>query len=242
MTNGRKNNFSLYKEKVLAFLKAKGLYVVALLCLLVVGAAAFFAYAPEKEEAAQPTPTPAQVSSSTDERLSEAAQPTPTPSPTPSASPAASAAPATPAPTKKPGREKRSAPVKGSLQWGFAAEELVYSSTLRQWMTHNGIDIAAAKGTEVYAVWGGTVDAVHEDDTLGVTVEIAHSNGLRTVYANLAESPPVKEGQRVNANDPVGKIGNTALAECADPSHLHFEIYKDGKAVDPLEYVLLIEG
>lgn len=244
MTDDKKNKFSLYKEKTLAFLKDKGLYVVALLCLLVIGGAAFFAYAPEESEAARPTPTPAQVSYSTDERLSEAARATPTPWPSPSSSPApaASAAPATPAPTKKPGREKRSAPVKGALQWAFAADELVYSATLRQWMTHSGIDIAAAKGTEVYAVWGGTVDAVYEDDALGVTVELSHSDGLCTTYANLAADPPVKEGQRVNANAPIGQIGATALAECADPSHLHFEIHKDGKAVDPLDYVLLIEG
>lgn len=247
MTNGDPNKFSQYKEKTLAFLKDKGLYLVALLCLLVVGGAAYFAYGAPQGVDPGPTPAPAQVSSSKDERLSEALHPSPTapaatPSPMPSASPAASQAPATPTPTKKPGREKRSAPVKGALQWGFAAEELVYSSTLHQWMTHNGIDIACPKGTEVYAVWGGTVDAVYEDDSLGITVEIAHSDGLRTTYANLAENPAVKEGQRVNANDPVGKIGNTALAECADPSHLHFEIHKDGKVVNPLDYVLLIEG
>ena len=57
MTNGNPNNFSRYKEKTLAFLKEKGLYVVTLLCLLVVGGAALFAYAPRRGEAAQPTPT-----------------------------------------------------------------------------------------------------------------------------------------------------------------------------------------
>lgn len=241
MTNGNKSKFSGYKEKTMAFLRDKGLYVAALVCLLAIGAAAFFAYSPEQEEAARPTPTPAQVSSSLDESLSEAILPTPTPAPA-EAAPVPTEAPAAPAPTRKPGREKKSAPVKGALQWGYAAEELVYSATLRQWMTHSGIDIACAKGTEVYAVWGGKVDAVYEDDALGITVEIAHSDGLRTFYANLAENPPVKEGQKVNANTPIGKVGNTALAECADPSHLHFEIHKDGKAVDPLDYVLLIEG
>lgn len=243
MTDGKENKFSGYKEKTLAFLRDKGLYVAALVGLLVIGGAAFFAYSPEKEQEAPPAPSPAQVSSSRDERLTEAIRPTPAPSP--SAAPSATPSPtpqATPASTKKPAREKRSAPVKGAMQWGYAAQELVYSNTLRQWMTHSGIDIAAAKGTEVYAVWGGTVDAVYEDDALGITVEIVHSDGLRTLYANLAEDPPVKEGQKVNANASIGKIGNTALAECADPSHLHFEIHKDGKSVNPLDYVLLIEG
>lgn len=246
MENGKQSKFNQYKEKTMAFLRDKGLYVVALLCLLVVGGAALFAYAPGRQQEAEPTPTPAQVSSSTDERLDEAAKATPTPAPTPSPSPsptpaATPEASEAPAPTKKPEPKKQSAPVKGTLQWGFAADELVYSSTLQQWMTHSGIDIAAAKGSEVYAVWGGTVDAVYEDDALGVIVEVSHSDGLRSIYANLAENPPVEEGQRLNANALVGKVGNTALSECADPSHLHFEVYKDGKAVDPLDYILLIE-
>ena len=244
MMDDKKNNFSQFKEKAVTIMKDKGLYVVALICLLVVGSAAFFAYAPGKGEAAEPAPEPAEVSTSKDERLSEAvrATPSPIPSSTPTVTPEVYEAPVAAKPNKKPVREKYSAPVKGTLQWAFAANELVYSATLNQWMTHSGIDIAAAKGSEVYAVWGGIVDAVYMDDALGVSVVIAHSDGLRTTYANLAENPPVKEGSKINANGAVGVVGNTAMAECADPSHLHFEIHKDGKAVDPLDYVLLIEG
>ena len=76
-------------------------------------------------------------------------------------------------------------------------DELVYSETLGQWMTHSGIDIAAAKGTAVYAVWGGRVDRIYTDDALGVTVELDHGDGRISVYGNLDPDLPVEEGQRL---------------------------------------------
>lgn len=120
-------------------------------------------------------------------------------------------------------------------------DELVYSETLGQWMTHSGIDIAAPKGTAVYAVWGGRVDRVYTDDALGVMVELDHGDGRISVYGNLDPDLPVEEGQRLQAGDLVGVVGDTAVAECGAAAHLHYELYVDGKAVDPLEYVLLIE-
>ena len=144
-------------------------------------------------------------------------------------------------PVPKPKKEKASAPVKGTLQWPFAMDELVYSETLGQWMTHSGIDIAAPKGTAVYAVWGGRVDRVYTDDALGVMVELDHGDGRISVYGNLDPDLPVEEGQRLQAGDLVGAVGDTAVAECGAAAHLHYELYVDGKAVDPLEYVLLIE-
>ena len=144
-------------------------------------------------------------------------------------------------PVPKPKKEKASAPVKGTLQWPFAMDELVYSETLGQWMTHSGIDIAAPKGTAVYAVWGGRVDRVYTDDALGVMVELDHGDGRISVYGNLDPDLPVEEGQRLQAGDLVGAVGDTAVAECGAAAHLHYELYVDGKAVDPLEYVLLVE-
>ncbi|MDR0840127.1 MAG: M23 family metallopeptidase [Christensenellaceae bacterium] len=232
------------KQKSIAFLRAKGLYVVLMGCLGVVGGTALLA----GEKSAAPEPTPAQVSRSSDERLQAAQMPNPpTPAPkTPApgaGTPLPTKAPRESAPqaTRKPTREKVSAPVKGTLQWGYAADELLYSETLKQWMTHCGVDIACAKGTEVHAVWGGTVTAVYVSDTMGVTVEMKHADGLRTVYCNLAGEPPVREGQKVNATAVIGAVGDTALSECAVAPHLHFELYKDDAALNPMEYIVLIE-
>lgn len=243
MEGSNQNTFANWKEKARQFLREKGLYVAALAGLAAAGGGLLLANQPVKEQSPVPTPTPAQVSLSQDQRLEEAkASPTPlVPSPSPAASPVEETPAPEVTPVPKPEKKKASAPVKGTLQWPFAMDELVYSETLGQWMTHSGIDIAAPKGTTVYAVWGGRVDRVYTDDALGVMVELDHGDGRISVYGNLAQDLPVEEGQRIQAGDPVGTIGDTAVAECGAAAHLHFELYVDGKAVDPLEYILLIE-
>ena len=229
------------KDKMAGFLKEKGIYMVLLVSIAVVGVAAASALWP-KPEAVDPTPDDSQaetVSMSEDERLSQARQDaleaTPlleaaiTPIPDFTQKPAETPAPLT----------KVSAPVSGSIVWGYAVDQLIYSKTLNQWMTHAGVDIASPKGTEVFAAYAGTVEAVYEDDLLGITVEIAHENGMKTLYANLKKEPPVKKGRKINAGTCVGYVGDTAASECAEQSHLHFEMHIDGMPVDPSDYILI---
>ncbi len=246
------NKFKNVKEKIAAFLKDKGLYVVLMVCIAMVGIAVALAYGPAGEDTseAQVQQTPQQspeaesVSHSEGETLQEATakdkEPDVTPSPSMTPLPEITAQ-ATPKASKTPTREKASAPVRGAVQWGYAVNELIYSKTLNQWMTHAGVDIASAKGTEVQTVWNGTVDQIYTDDCLGVTVVILHRNGLKTVYANLKEEPPVKEGRKVNAGDVIGCVGDTAIAECGEGAHLHFEVYKDEAVQNPLDYIFIIE-
>ena len=142
--------------------------------------------------------------------------------------------------TRAPQRTKASPPVRGEIIWGYAVDSLLYSRTLDQWMTHRGIDISAPKGTEVRCPWAGTVEEVYEDDALGYTVKMAHSGGICSYYSNLRSDCPVKEGALLNAGAVIGYVGDTAISECSDPSHLHFEVTKDGEPVDPEEYVIII--
>ncbi len=228
------------------FFKERGAYVAALIALVGIGIAAAVAFAPDAQgggsvaDAALPTPTTPPVSavgSSNDERLSGVSLPTPSPSPTPTELPDFTPAPRTPTPTPD-FREFLSSPVDGKILWGFAVNELVYSQTLKQWMTHCGVDVSAKKGDEVRCILGGTVERVYSDDAMGVTVEIAHTGKLKSVYSNLCETPPVKEGQKLNQRDVIGYIGATAISECELPSHLHFEILKNGEAIDPETMVI----
>ena len=231
-------------EKIRGFMQDKGIYVMLMLCMAVIGIAVAAAYLPTKDDPAPSeqaeTAQPAEpVSHSEDESLSALVAPSPSPAaaadttitPEPSA---------TPAVTPAPQRQKAVAPVEGKLQWRFAVTELIYSRTLDQWMTHRGIDISAPKGTEVRCPWAGTVEEIYEDDSLGFTVKVAHSGGLCSLYSNLRSDSPVKEGALINAGAVIGYVGSSAIAECSDPSHLHFEVHKDGKAVDPEEYVTII--
>ena len=224
------------KEKITAFLKEKGIYLVLMACVAAVGLAAAFVFVPQLQAQPQPTEDLSAVSGSEDEHLEAVTTPIPTVLPTPTLMPDFTPA-ATAKPTATP-KTKAAAPVQGDIIWGFAVNELIFSRTLEQWMTHSGVDIASPLGSEVHAVFAGTVESVEKDDQLGITITLKHANNMVSVYANLKEEPPVKEGQKLNAGATIGYVGDTAVSECADQSHLHFELYVDEKAVDPNAYVL----
>jgi len=128
-------------------------------------------------------------------------------------------------------------PVKGEILADFSLEVQAFDPTMGDWRTHDGIDIAAALGTEVRASGTGTVVGVYEDDLMGTTVVIDHGNGVTSLYANLAGTPTVTEGQPVEVGTVIGAIGKTAKAESKRSDHLHFEMTKDGTAVDPMNYM-----
>lgn len=128
-------------------------------------------------------------------------------------------------------------PVVGEVLTGYSAEALTYNNTMRDWRTHDGIDLAATAGMSVSAAEAGTVSAIYEDDYLGTTVEITHDSGYVTTYANLEKEPSVSVGQTVSAGDPIGIIGSSALLEVSDTAHLHFSVSKDGKSIDPNNYL-----
>ena len=113
----------------------------------------------------------------------------------------------------------------------------IYSKTLDQYMTHPGIDIAAALSTKVKAIAAGTVTKVAEDDRYGMTVEITHGNGIVSIYSNLADKGLAEEGDAVSQGDVIGAVGETALFETLEESHLHLEMTRDSAYVDPTEYI-----
>lgn len=128
-------------------------------------------------------------------------------------------------------------PLTGETVTAFSVAELLYSETLCDWRTHDGVDIAAAPGTQVLAACSGTVLSVADDDLMGTTVIIDHGGGFETVYANLQSVPTVSPEQYVSAGQVIGSVGETALAESAVAPHLHFAVTKDGKPFDPGDFL-----
>ena len=241
----KQNNFIL-------FLRNNGFYLAIVLCLMAVGTGIVLLTIPPKEQDAETNgvDTPVAVSESKDESLSEIVvvpqkvNPTATPyyAPLNTAVPTEQPTEApTVAPTVKPASasQKASAPVEGEIIFDFADDKLLYSVTLDQWTTHTAVDIAAKEGKEVKAVLSGTVSDVREDDVLGYTVEIKHSNGRSTLYASLGADVRVKKGDKVNAGAVIGTVGTSAISECALEPHLHFAFFIDSKPVDPKKYVRL---
>lgn len=130
-------------------------------------------------------------------------------------------------------------PVFGEVTFEYAMDRLVYSKTLDEWRAHSGVDLGADRGTPVKVVADGVVTEVKNDPRFGVTVIVEHENGIKTLYANLASGDMVTPNQKVKQGEIIGSVGNTAIIEAAEPAHLHFEVLKDNKLVDPKGYLQL---
>ena len=128
-------------------------------------------------------------------------------------------------------------PVDGEIVKNFAKDSLVYSDTLKEWITHLGIDIKADKTSVVKASEEGTIKSIKNDPRYGLTVVIEHVDGFKTVYSNLLTAEFVSEGEKVVQGQTIGTVGATATFEVADEPHLHFEILKDNEQVDPSIYL-----
>ncbi len=128
-------------------------------------------------------------------------------------------------------------PVEGEIAKEYAKDNLIYSETLKEWITHLGIDIKAEKTTVVKAAEAGTVKSIKNDPRYGLTVIIEHDDGFQSVYSNLLTAEFVSEGEKIEQGQTVGTVGTTAIFEVAEDAHLHFEIWKDGEQVDPKIYL-----
>lgn len=129
------------------------------------------------------------------------------------------------------------APAAGKITTSHSTEIPVFSETLEVWKIHTGVDIATEEGASVFAVADGEVTRVYSAALLGKTVEITHSNGIKTVYSNLAENVTVEEGKKVSQGEKLGTVGDSAISELADEAHLHFEVLVNGNSVNPLDYI-----
>lgn len=103
---------------------------------------------------------------------------------------------------------------------------------LRITKMHDGIDIITDTGTPVFASGKGIVDFVGRKGGYGVTIEIDHGYGYRTVYAHLSQSI-VNQGQQVNRGTLLALSGNSGLSS---GPHLHYEVHHNGIKLDPEDF------
>ncbi len=128
-------------------------------------------------------------------------------------------------------------PLQGEVGRFHDPETLRYDETLGDWRTHQGIDILAPLGETVLAAHAGRVESVVCSDLMGTVVTVSHGDGYYTVYANLEESPAVREGDWVEPGSVIGAVGTSALSEVSQESHLHFAVMLNGVNCDPLDYL-----
>jgi murein DD-endopeptidase MepM/ murein hydrolase activator NlpD len=121
-------------------------------------------------------------------------------------------------------------PVSGKVSSGFGRRGKRHM--------HAGIDIPMPKGTPIAAAQDGVVLEVSTNKSrkyrgYGNAALIDHGGGIVTMYAHC-QNVSVKAGQRVKQGDIVGTVGNTGRTTT---HHIHFEVRKNGKAVDPIPYL-----
>lgn len=98
---------------------------------------------------------------------------------------------------------------------------------------HTGIDIAAKIGTPIHAADGGKVVFSGTNGNYGKLIIIDHGGGMETYYAHNSKNL-VSKGDKVHKGQKIGEVGNTGRTTGA---HVHFEVRKNGKPVNPLSYV-----
>jgi murein DD-endopeptidase MepM/ murein hydrolase activator NlpD len=123
------------------------------------------------------------------------------------------------------------APVSGLMTDGFGRRRDPFTGRRA---FHKGLDISARRGTPVMAPADGVVVFTGRNGGLGKTVRIAHGFGFTTVYGHL-DAIDVEPGDEIRRGEVLGALGNSGRST---GPHLHYEVHLDGKAVNPLYYML----
>lgn len=128
-------------------------------------------------------------------------------------------------------------PLAGEVVNNFSNNELVKNKTLKDWRTHNGIDVKAPQGSQVKSIADGTVAKIYDDPIWGICIEIEHMNNITSNYCGLNRKVNVNEGEQIEAGSVVGSVGDTAICESDIGPHLHLEVRENGIKVDPLSKI-----
>ncbi|RLE25941.1 MAG: hypothetical protein DRJ65_06650 [Acidobacteria bacterium] len=123
------------------------------------------------------------------------------------------------------------APVIGVITDGFGSRRDPFTGRLAH---HNGLDLSARRGTPIMAPADGVVVFAGRNGGMGRMIRISHGFGFQTAYGHL-DSIQVEPGQDVHRGEQIGLLGNTGRST---GPHLHYEVHKDGRAVNPLYYIL----
>lgn len=123
-------------------------------------------------------------------------------------------------------------PLGNSISVPFSGDALVFSETMQDWRAHTGVDIPGKEGDAVKACAAGIVKEVSGEGLYGLTVVVSHGE-LTVSYCGL-DTVNVKKGDSVPIGGTLGTLG-TIPCEEKEESHLHLEVSRSGKRIDPAE-------
>ena len=120
----------------------------------------------------------------------------------------------------------------------YTDSTLIHDKTTDLWCTHQAIDFMCNEGQQVKAVFDGVISKIESSMMYGTIVYLKVSNDITVVYKGLMSELQVKEGDVIKKGTIIGKV-SSFLSEKADGVHLHLEVLKGGKLVDPNKYFSL---
>ncbi len=123
------------------------------------------------------------------------------------------------------------------ITMSYSDSELQFNETLNCWRGHFGIDFKADSGSNVFAVYEGTIKSIETDSLNGTVITISHKDGLETQYGSLSSTVSVGVGDSVYKGQIIGKVSDSAMNEYLQGAHVHFEVLQNGANVDPTLYV-----
>lgn len=117
-----------------------------------------------------------------------------------------------------------------------------YNSTLGTYYEHEGIDLSADEGAEVYATTDGTVTAVYTGDVLtGGQIVLEGAGGIVTTYSFVDPIEGLIAGTNVSKGDLIATVSAATGGEYKDGAHVHIEVSLNGETVDPENYLTTTE-
>lgn len=119
--------------------------------------------------------------------------------------------------------------------------EFYHNQTLGWYYFHEGVDIAAKGGDDVFAMAAGTVVSIVADETLVTEIVIDHGNGVHTVYCMVEAVEGLKKGDSVKSGQKIATVVEGKGMEYKDGAHLHLEVEVNGEQADPVKYLTLSE-
>ncbi len=249
-----------WMDKVSDFVAGKGFYIVLALCAAAIGVSGYVLFFTGGEEDfvdeplqisgavndAVQTPPVSQPEQTDPKQEAQEALPKPADNPSKPAeaedkkkeknAPASAQVPIEQAEqTAAPKAETFISPVQnGQVLREFSGDQLVKDETMGDWRVHNGVDIACDDGGKVCAIGDGTVTDIFFDDQTGYCLTIDHGDGLTSTLRGLMKNATVKKGDQVKMGAVVGGGGSTMAVESKMAPHIHLEVARDGKTIDPL--------
>ncbi len=128
-------------------------------------------------------------------------------------------------------------PLNNKVIKNYSDGDMVYSKTMDDWRTHDGIDVGGNIGDNIIAVQDGKVLEVTVDEMWGDTVVIQHGNGLKATYRGVKST--VKKDAEIEQGQVIGTLVAIPIEE-KDGAHVHLETEVDGKTADPVKALNLL--